>query len=423
MPICHFVGRAIFSLPLDMEVNTLKMSGGKIIGEGEDGCVFTEPMWPCAKDQVSNLKDSRYVSKIVEKDDIESEYIRAATRILGPQLSARYIVTLKGECSPASGLKSDLALDENRVQLLNWDSEQACGNIKSQIQKGQSLTDSHKVMYMTRYPMTLSQWGLSSKLNIRQIESAISPFISILQKLYQNSSEQLINLDLHAGNIFVRPLDTGIQFGMADFGHCLLRQHIVGSGVLFFGKYLCEYTAAYNLYSGYIQIPFEARLLNFCYKKKFEHLTPGEFIKAWLRDPDVLKHLNELSDASMLHHTQTVNDLMTKPIFIAMIETIQSISRKLHLNPNSPSHVTQSLSANEKTVLEFIITRYAIISPINLITTICMMNNKKSLALIEFLTTAIRAPYDQVGSSIASAVTSVQRADLTIAWDDVDTRV
>lgn len=387
------------------------MSGGKIIGEGEDGCVFSEPMWPCKSntDQIIDIDSSSYVSKLVKKEDNESEYIKVATRILGPQLSAVHLVTLKGECSPSTE-------SENKAALLAWDSKQACGKLKKELKQKHDITSDHKIMYMARYPMTLSQWG--SSINLRYVEAAIPPFLSILQKLYQNPSEQLINLDLHAGNIFVRPLARSIQFGLADFGHCLFRQHMVGSGVLFYGKYLCDYIDAYELYHDYIQIPFEARFLNFIYKKHLDTLSPGDCIKAWLRDPNVIKHQSDILDASMIDHSRTMDELLSKPLFIAMIEILQSISRKLS-QYKTPTQVTQSLSTNEKTVLEFIITRYGCISPINIIASICLMNTKPSKALLEFVRNTIRAPYDQVGSSITSAVRSVQGADLGIVWTDV----
>ena len=228
----------------------------------------------------------------------------------------------------------------------------------------------------------------------------------------------MINIDLHAGNIFVSSY-TALQFGIADFGHSLLRQHITGSGVLFFGKYLCEYIAIYTLYSDYIQIPIEARLLNYCYMKHLEHKTPGEFIKSWLHDPDVIRHQKQLPDSILANHVDTMTNLLTSPIFIAMIESIQGISRKLSLTPKNPTQITRALSANDKVVLEFIITRYGLISPINVIASVCSMAKINTTTLSTFITAAIEAPYLQTGSSLASALTSVQGADLGILWADI----
>lgn len=401
-------------------------TGGRIIGEGEDGCVLSEPMWPCAKDSTGKIPDSlnsHYVSKIVSKSDSESEYIKAAARILGPELSAIYLVQLKGECSPASDTRHPSSLDSKAFQnakaaVLQWPNpNQACGKLKVELQKDKNMGD-HKVMVLNKYPMTLNQWGHTVNTTQTQVLNAIPQFISILQKLFQNSSEQLINIDLHAGNIFVSSY-TALQFGIADFGHSLLRQHITGSGVLFFGKYLCEYIAIYTLYSDYIQIPIEARLLNYCYMKHLEHKTPGEFIKSWLHDPDVIRHQKQLPDSILANHVDTMTNLLTSPIFIAMIESIQGISRKLSLTPKNPTQITRALSANDKVVLEFIITRYGLISPINVIASVCSMAKINTTTLSTFITAAIEAPYLQTGSSLASALTSVQGADLGILWADI----
>ena len=405
-------------------------TGGRIIGEGEDGCVLSEPMWPCTKGTHAILpdpRDPRYVSKIVDRSDDESDYIRAAIRILGPELSLTHIVQLKGECPPASNEHPPSSQDSNvfhnaKAAVLKWQNpEQACGKLKQELKGHSDITLSHTVMYLSKYPMSLSDWGaqIHSIKSSNDLLIAIPQFITVLQKLYQTSFEQLVNIDLHAGNIFVRPSHKGIKLGVADFGHCLYRQNVTGSGILFFGKYLCEYTAIYSLYSDYIQIPLEARLLNFCYKKKLEYTTPNEFIQTWLRDPDVIKHQKELPDSILIDHTNHMTTLLTKPLFIAMIESIQDISRKLHLNPSNPRGITLSLSANEKIVLEYIITRYGLISPINVISAVCNSNQKiRDIPFDTFITSAIDAPYIQTGSSLPSVLASIQGADLGILWAD-----
>jgi hypothetical protein len=403
-------------------------TGGKIIGEGEDGCVFAEPMWPCASSaaqSVPNSKNSEYVSKIIDSSDHEAEYIKAAARILGPELSSKYLIHFKGECAPATDQSPPARIDtkafqESKDALAKWPNpDQACGTLKKALKKGDISRD-HKVMYLEKYTMTLNDWGHmrhSKRNDIRQILKAIPPFLSILQKLYQNSSEQLINIDLHAGNIFVK--ENPFQFGIADFGHSLLRQHIVGSGVMFYGKYLCDYIAVYPLYSGYIQIPLEARLLNFCYRKQLDYVSPSEIIEKWLHDPDVLKHQKEIPDSTLANHSDIMATLLTRPLFIAMLESIQKLSRKLRQSPSNPKELTLSLSPNDKTVLEYIITRYGSISPINVITTICILSNiNHTRTLVEFITTAIQAPYLQTGSSLPSALSSIQGADLGILWAD-----
>lgn len=405
-------------------------TGGRIIGEGEDGCVFAGPMWPCASSPTNSVPDSmnsKYVSKIISSSDHEAEYIKAAARILGPELSSKYLIRLKGECTPATNdtppapLNFKAFQDSKDALLKLSGSTQACGSLKKALKKGSDISLDHKVMYLEKYSMSLNDWGHSkhsTKNGILKVLKAIPPFLSILQKLYQNSSEQLINLDLHAGNIFVR--ENPFQFGIADFGHSLLRQHVVGSGVLFYGKYLCDYIAVFSLYSGYIQIPLEARLLNFCYKKQLDNVSPSEMIDKWLHDPDLIKHQKDIPDSAVANHSEIMEILLTRPLFIAMLESIQKLSRKLRQSPTNPRELTLSLSVSEKTVLEYIITRYNCISPINVITTICILANmNQTTPLVDFIQTAIQAPYLQTGSSLSSALSSIQAADLGILWADI----
>jgi hypothetical protein len=83
----------------------LDMLGGKIIGEGVDGCILSRPMWPCATNSLSHMQvnsmSEKYVSKVVSINDKETDNLKIAARILGPDLSSRYIAGLEGECSPA----------------------------------------------------------------------------------------------------------------------------------------------------------------------------------------------------------------------------------------------------------------------------------------------------------------------------------
>lgn len=404
------------------------MDGGRIIGEGEDGCAMSNPGWPCAAGTAStnlNPMDTHYVSKIIKKDDNESEYIQAAYRILGPEQSAKYIIDLKGECSPANSRNppeegQEGALQQSRHSLVTWNpNDGACHRIKKDMLSGKNLTSRYKVIYTTRYPITLDDWAKKPTHTLQPIYDAISPFLYILQQLYQNSSEQLINLDLHAGNIFVKKITTTqIQFGLADFGRSLLRQHIGGSNALFFGNYLCDTIAAYQMYSQYYQIPLEVRLLNFCYHKRLYHLSPGDVIEHWLQDRSVLEQARK-DDALLYDHQKQMRFLLTKPLFINMIETMQSISRKLSKNPKTPSLVTLSLSNSEKTILEFIITRHNIISPINMIASICTIIGIHPTHLVEFIKRATMAPYIQVGSSLPAAVSSIQRGDIGMVWSDI----
>ena len=174
------------------------MQGGRIIGEGVDGCVLSEPMWPCSaetlKPGVPSLQDSRYTSKIVSKTDTESVYRKSAARLLGP-LASKYLTVLQGQCSPADSTHHAPASQEgvyknSENSLLTWKpTGEACGQLKSLMLKGKSISDSHKILYISKYLMNVNEWISTTKQPIRQlihdVIPAISPFLEALQMLYQ----------------------------------------------------------------------------------------------------------------------------------------------------------------------------------------------------------------------------------------------
>jgi hypothetical protein len=111
-----------------------------------------------------------------------------------------------------------------------------------------------------------------------------------------------------------------------------------------------------------------------------------------------------------------------------MIEKIQSICKKIRLHPNNYTDLYMSLSSTEKIVIEFILTRYSILSPLNTISEDIMNKYNEKLLdsrgkgttnLIRFLMLAILAPYDQEGSSLDKALSSVEGSDMGILWADV----
>jgi len=432
------------------------MQGGRIIGEGVDGCVLSEPMWPCSaetlKPGVPSLQDSRYTSKIVSKTDTESVYRKSAARLLGP-LASKYLTVLQGQCSPADSthpapVSQEGVYKNSENSLLTWKPNgEACGQLKSLMLNGKSISDSHKILYISKYLMNVNEWISSTKQPIRQlihdVIPAISPFLEALQMLYQQEQEQLIHIDLHIGNIFVNPARgrTPLQFGLTDFGHCFLRRVSdtkEQQARMFFGKYLCDNVARYDFGSGYSQVPLEARLLNFSFINKLESVNPGTLVKSW--EFEVSKMRSSSKDLIVMNVDVFVDKLLRLPFFIAMVEHIQKICKKLRENLTSPVKLVQSLTSQEQVVLEFILTRYSSISPINTITEAILTlyaskanetnPSKKDYRaqpkgeteiryLIDFLTRCIMAPYEQHGSSLSSVLASVQSGDLRIVWDDV----
>lgn len=421
------------------------MEGGRILGEGVDGCVLAEPMWPCAPgttvgtDIVPNPKDAHYVSKIVPKDDEESIFLRAANRILGPQLADKFLAAMKSECSPANSSHPPVTTqisdyEANKAAVLKTaNSREACGQLKKVFKQGKGITNEMKVLHISRYPMTCVEWvnklddsRQSIKSALQTTIAAIPPFLTVLQKLV-SGPEQLVHIDLHTNNIFVRPFSNGtVQFGIADFGHCFLRQHNVISHD-FFGKYLCEYIPRYEFYVGFSQVPFEARLLNFCYQKRLDNASPSTLSKSWVLE--VIDNSDKTNDTIIDNLKGLIDYLHTKPLFIAMLEQIQTLSKKIRATPNDPVKLTKLLTHQELVIIEYILTRYTVLAPINTITqTVFALSSsypmfditqasskpKGHTILNEFIIRCICAPYEQ-GSSLSA----VMAADLNIAWTDV----
>uniref|UniRef100_A0A6C0AME6 Protein kinase domain-containing protein n=1 Tax=viral metagenome TaxID=1070528 RepID=A0A6C0AME6_9ZZZZ len=424
------------------------MQGGRILAEGVDGCILSGPMWPCAEDskgnqEVPNPSNTRYVSKIVSVEDEESGFLQMAERILGTQLSEKYLSKLQAQCKPATKLHppkkqyaENLVKGERNILAKTWptnENEQACGQLKRKLENGQDNLSKKKLMIITKYEMTMSELAnkllnntIPYKTILVNIERAIPKFIMVLQKLYQNQTEQLIHIDLHTGNIFVRL--NPFEFGIADFGHCVFRRQNEDPSMTFFGKFLINYVSNVPFSPRFSQIPLEARLLSFCYMKKLDNVTPSALVKAWENDEEVKEYISG-TDIISSQLSQILSQLLKRILFIAMVESIQSISRKLRENLNSASALYNSFTPTEKKVVEFILTRYSIISPINTINEELMhiypneqlmtQNGKGSNNLIKFILKGIAAPYFQDGSSLDRALSSVQSADLGILWADI----
>jgi hypothetical protein len=165
--------------------------------------------------------------------------------------------------------------------------------------------------------------------------------------------------------------------------------------------------------------------------KRLENASPAIVAQGW-----VVETLDCRTPLEILcsNAKDIITYLLRKPLFIAMLEQIQAIVKKLRLNPTDPVKLTTSFSPLELVVMEYIITRYGVISPINTITEIVMQLQPNAPILRaaqgsrptgynilnEFLIRSIVAPYEQ-GSSLGSALTSVMSADLGIAWRDIVT--
>ena len=415
------------------------MLGGKIIGEGVDGCVLTEPMWPCASSAMKGLpnsKNSHYVSKVVSINDKESDNLKMAARILGPDLSSRYLASLQGECPPADKVHPSSQKNANSMKsaeraVIAWPKRgQACSDLKNKLVKGQDISKESKVMFISKYDATVSGWVETLqkpyKVVLHDIERAVPKFMEVLQRLYQDPNEQLIHIDLHSGNIFVR--EQPFEFGLADFGRCMFRRQGQDPSHTFYGNFLIDHMSRNEFFCNYSQVPFESRLLNYCYRNKMDNVSPSALVKGWENDNTVKLSSAGSKDVIQANRSNLVSQLLKRVLFIALVEQIQSICKKVRVNSDSLS-LFKALSVTEKTVVEFILTRYSILSPLN---TICeeIMNvfstepmfdssGNGTNTLIKFLMIAIVAPYDQDGSSLAKSFNAIQGADMRVVWADI----
>ena len=395
------------------------MQGGRILGEGVDGCVFTEPSWPCSSQfkltDIPSSHNSSIVSKIVPLSDKEDTNILMATKLLGP-LAFTFIANLRGECSPANSKNPPKSSDQSslkasQIALQDWSVKgQACESIQ-------------------RYSATVNEWLSFKKFNetyiaIHQISKAVPSFLINIQRLYQNPIDHLYHIDLHVGNLFVRSYKAEIHLGISDFGHCLLRQESP--------LYLTKYIAPYQFFSGYSQVPLEARLLNYCFQTSSESLDPKQLVLRWRQDPEVLKSISKSKDAFIITIDYTLAVLLDCPLFIEMVQELQSLSMSI----KTPSY---TLTKKQIQILEFILSRYLSWSPINTLTEsllllkhpVNLQNEVKRIAesevkhtkigtspsgikpFIVYILQLLLLPYLQKGVPLIKALMTVQEADIS----------
>jgi hypothetical protein len=322
------------------------------------------------------------------------------------------------------------------------DNTKACGEVKKQLASKKGIHDNYKVTFIDRYPMNLEAWVQNAnrkKIPARQVvgelAAAIRPFLVPLQRLYKNPSGALINIDLHNQNLFVRPRTTGgIDFGIADFGHCVLEGG--------HADYLGTYIKHYEFWAGYNQVPLEARLLNFCFQKGMEDLDVATLVKAWALSEEVKPFLGEgnSNDLLMIAVVGIVDQFLGYPLFVQYVKVLQSISKRLR------GGTLAKMTAIESKALRFLLNRYMAVSPINsILETALEVTTSKTLVkeahqaaqadlgrpalgtpvpktavtkIVNYLLDVMRLPYAQVGSSLAASLDMAAAADTAILWED-----
>jgi hypothetical protein len=252
------------------------------------------------------------------------------------------------------------------------------------------------------------------------IEDAVPTFLFILQKLFQGNT-QLIHLDLHTGNIFIK--ENPFKLGMADFGHCVSRHNSQSGSKSFYGEFLVNNIARFTFYDGHFtQAPFEACLMNYCYKKHMESADPYSFIQSWATDEEVRQFSASSMDTVFASKDKLVKILLKKPLFHKMLGVIQSIVKKLRRHLGSQTALYESLNAMEKIAISFILSRYHVISPFNTISEDIsnVYQMKEETPLKKFIFTSVLAPYEQGDTvRLEEALESIQDADMRILWADI----
>jgi hypothetical protein len=156
--------------------------------------------------------------------------------------------------------------------------------------------------------------------------------------------------------------------------------------------------------------------------------SPIELLKGWVNDVDVVSSSRGSADLVCLHRKSIIEPLLKRVLFIAMIEKLQSISRKVRANPVDHLKLYNSLNTTDRSVLDYILSRYMIFSPLNSFLEILIekfpkepmidRHGRGTSALVCFIIKVIHAPYVQEGSSLVSALRAVEGADMRHVWAD-----
>jgi hypothetical protein len=198
----------------------------------------------------------------------------------------------------------------------------------------------------------------------------------------------------------------------------------------------------YTVFSGYVQIPLEVRILNYILQRvpSSEEISPKNIVYNWVKEVNKPR----ATDFIMMHLVSLTIYLLEKPLFIQMIETLRGLARKVRSYYETETDIEPSMTENEKAVLEYMLITYLSISPINsilqgfiAISSPDLYNQaretlkshfpgnelKESFTgveiIVEYLFRMISGPYIHEGSSLAVAVRSMQMVELRYVWSDI----
>lgn len=414
-----------------------------VLADGSDGCVFTKPSLPCAEGTEGEIKidprNPNIVGKVVDVSDEEKKFLELANDILGKDLALKYLAGLQGSCNPANSShppKEDEKplFNSSMKSLTQTMTRHACSKLKDKYLTRKNITSTHSLLFISRYPRTLEEWIVHIKANklsipsiLQSVNQSMPDFIHVLQLFYKHPTKQLINLDLHHANIFVRTYENSIQFGLSDFGRCISVEGDMDSAIKL---YLTRYQKQ-TIFSRFRQIPFEARLLNFIFKKNLETQPPSLILQSFMTNSDISVYSSYSNDFIIMNIQSLVTYLQKKVLFIEVIETLKTIVIKMKEQRLS------DLSSLEKEVVWFILTRYMAVAPIITIAEQLMdLNNRTQIheyakrvcqeyldgnvsshnslyyPILSFLTRILIAPY-------VTSLKSIEDADNVHFWNDI----
>jgi hypothetical protein len=230
---------------------------------------------------------------------------------------------------------------------------------------------------------------------------------------------------------------------MSDFGQCYFRRYsdpLTISGSFFLDYLKRFFTVTTAMYAGYRQIPFETRLMDFCYKNKMENVDPLRLINSFLNDSQVREYQATSNDIIAINLDLYCKFLLTRPEFIQSLELIQSICKKIRMIQLGAN--VEFKSADEITYLHFCITRFMAISPLVTILEQTMFlseplydqvkqisaeyfsdgktKDSQIYMLTNYINRMIMAPYSGSiqGSSFKDVLSSMISVDLVSVWDE-----
>lgn len=329
--------------------------GGKVLGIGADGCVFSEASWPCATPLPGyDPSDPTVVSKLVPTEDNEDTVIRLALSIVSPE-ETKHLIGFIGTCKPATApygnvyakqlkeneteifdmydkFKSELRIYDSNgeyIRTTDWSPSEANACIRLVDRQSVSaypykykIYDSTKAIINKKYQSTFHAYMVDRKngkhpnTSLQKIIKAYIQYIYALETLAIGKNDnRIVNIDLHGSNIFVNEESTGeLIIGAADFGRCAIQQGSEYVDRTKYTKYLTDYIREFDVAFGYSIIPFELKLYSFL---KYPH----KYTRYTIDKTDVKGILNEF--ARILHRTE--HQKFVTPFGLFTEDTIKNI--------------------------------------------------------------------------------------------------